>query len=401
LINKIVLVADAYPPSQSSAALQLRDLAAEFFNQGILPTVVVPDPGLTMPYAVENIDGIEVLRLKTFKYKSVGLYRRTFSEILMPFLMAFNFRRSPLKDHKWDAVVWYSPTIFLGFYVYYITKKNHCKSYLILRDIFPAWALDLGLLKKGLPYYFFCAVEYFQYKLADSIGVQSFGNLNYFKKWPSLSSKNIEVLQNWLAPKPLTRCSVRVESLPIGNRKIFVYAGNMGIAQGMEIILDLAESLITRCDIGFLLIGQGSNKEALMLSAVQRGLSNVVFADEISPDEIPGLYAQCHIGLIVLDPRHKTHNVPGKLLSYLSSGLPVLAIVNQGNDLEKLIEKNGVGRVTTSCKSSDLKSFAEAILKQIEEDGDQISIRCKNLAQELFSPRAAVSQIMQSLNNLT
>jgi len=261
LIKKIVLIADAYPPIQSSAALQLSDLASEFLQQGISPTVVIPDSGLTTPYLVENIEGVQVLRLKTLKYKSVGLFRRAFSEILLPFLMTFNFRRSTLKNYKWDAVVWYSPTIFLGPYVYYIRKKNNCKSYLILRDIFPAWALDLGLLKKGLPYYFFSAVEYFQYSVADCIGVQSLGNVSYFKKWPSLASKKIEVLQNWLSPKPLIGCSILVENLSIANRKIFVYAGNIGVAQGLEVLLDLAESLTARSDIGFLLIGEGSNKQ--------------------------------------------------------------------------------------------------------------------------------------------
>jgi hypothetical protein len=54
----------------------------------------------------------------------------------------------------------------------------------------------------------------------------------------------------------------------------------------------------------------------------------VVFHDEIHPDEIPGLYAQCHVGMVALDPRHKTHNIPGKFLTYMQSGLPVLANIN-------------------------------------------------------------------------
>jgi hypothetical protein len=114
-----------------------------------------------------------------------------------------------------------------------LKRQNACQSYLILRDIFPAWALDLGLIRKGFAYYFFKVFERFQYSVADCIGVQAIGSLDYFKSWPSFSKKRIEVLQNWLSPKPLTHCSVNVSSLPVANRKIFVYAGNMGIAQGM------------------------------------------------------------------------------------------------------------------------------------------------------------------------
>jgi len=67
----------------------------------------------------------------------------------------------------------------------------------------------------------------------------------------------------------------------------------------------------------------------------------VLFYDEIDPDEIPGLYAQCHVGIVALDPRHKTHNIPGKFLSYMQSGLPVLASINPGNDLVELIQRSG------------------------------------------------------------
>jgi glycosyltransferase involved in cell wall biosynthesis len=400
LIKSIVLIADAYPPSQSSAALQLRDLAEEFLRQGIKPTVLSPGVLQGPPHELEDLDGIQILRLGTFTHKGVGHIRRALAELLMPFIMILRFRASPLKNQRWDAIIWYSPTIFLGPFIFYIKKINPCKSYLILRDIFPAWALDLKLLNKGLAYYFFTLVEYFQYSVADSIGVQSYGNLNYFKKWPSLAHKKIEVLQNWLSSKSASGCSIDIGALSIANRKIFVYAGNMGVAQGMEVLLDLAQASMIRPDIGFLFIGQGSNKEALTSDAISRGLTNVVFADEIKAEEIPGLYAQCHVGLITLDPRHKTHNIPGKFLSYLLAGLPVLAIVNKGNDLELLIEQHGVGKVSFGGNSAALGLLVESIVQEVEENGEELSKRCKHLAQQMFSSETAVNQIVSSLQSL-
>lgn len=71
--------------------------------------------------------------------------------------------------------------------------------------------------------------------------------------------------------------------------------------------------------------------------------------------EIPGLYAQCHVGIVALDPRHKTHNLPGKFLSYMQAGLPVLASINPGNDLAELIQKKGLGesaRITRQIRYS-------------------------------------------------
>lgn len=398
MIKSIVLVADAYPPSRTSASLQLRDLALEFLKQGIVPTVITSDSGIQGSNDMSEFDGIGVLRLKTLEHKNIGRIRRAIAEILMPFFMIRNFRKSALKNAQWDAVVWYSPTIFLGPFIYYLKRKNTRLSYLILRDIFPAWALDLGLMRKGLTYYFFRIFERFQYLIADCIGVQATGNLNYFKQWPGFVNKKIELLNNWLSPKALSHCSVDVSALPIANRKIFVYAGNMGIAQGMGDLLILAEALLARHDIGFLFIGRGSDMKSLILDAKNRGLVNTVFFDEIDAEEIPGLYAQCHVGLIALDSRHKTHNIPGKFLSYLQSGLPVLAIINHGNDLQTIIETYKVGRVTTDRSQENLQLLVNSLLEEMSLQDCEINSRCKNLAAKLFSSQSAVGQIVQSLN---
>jgi glycosyltransferase involved in cell wall biosynthesis len=297
-------------------------------------------------------------------------------------------------------VIWYSPTIFLGPFIYYLKKKNTCPSYLILRDIFPAWALDLGLIKKGLTFYFFRMFEKFQYSVADCIGVQSIGNLGYFKSWPSFIHKKVEVLQNWLTSKPFSNCSVDISTLPIANRKIFVYAGNMGLAQGMGDLLVLAEALLDNNNVGFIFIGRGSDMEYLRLDAINRGLVNTVFCNEIDADQIPGLYAQCHVGLIALDARHKTHNIPGKFLSYLQSGLPVIAIINDGNDLQLMIERHQVGRVTADRSQMNLKLLAESLLAEMSLIDSEISSRCRSLAANVFSTQAAVEQIIKTLNSV-
>ena len=400
MIKSIVLIADAYPPSRTSAALQLKDLAVEFLRQGIAATVITSDSGVQGLSDLTEMNGISVLRLKAPEYKNIGRIRRAISEIFMPFFMIRNFRKSILKNTQWDAVIWYSPTIFLGPFIYYLKRQNACQSYLILRDIFPAWALDLNLIIKGPAYYFFRIFERFQYSIADCIGVQAIGNLDYFKSWPSFALKKIEVLQNWLSPKYFSYCSVDISTLPIANRKIFVYAGNMGIAQGMGDLLILAEALLARIDIGFLFIGRGSDMEFLKVDAKHRGLVNTVFCDEIDADEIPGLYAQCHVGLIALDVRHKTHNIPGKFLSYLQSGLPVMAIINDGNDLQSIIEKYQVGKVTTDRSQENLRVLASLLVEDITSKNGEISSRCKVLASELFSSTTAVKQIVHSLNSM-
>ena len=396
---RIALIADTFPPLRTSGAVQLRDLSREFVRQGHALTVMLPTAGLSTPCLLEDFDGVQVLRLRAPKTKDIDYVRRTISEFLMPFAMLRNLRKSHLAEERWDGVVWYAPTIFLGPIASALKKASDCKGYLIVRDIFPEWAADMGLMGRGLPYRFFKTVANYQYSVADVIGIQTQGNHAYFADRPDC---NVEVLQNWLSDAPDVGCSVAVAGGALDGRTIFVYAGNMGVAQGMDILLNLAARLLGRPDIGFVFVGRGSDAQRLREDAKARGLDNVAFYDEIDPTEIPGLYAQCHIGIVALDPRHKTHNIPGKFVSYMQSGLPVLASINPGNDLVEMIEREGVGRVCTDHSVDTLLRLALDLVDEVIAAGARvqaISTRCKALSAKLFSPEAAVKQIVAALAN--
>lgn len=390
---RIALIADTFPPFRTSGAVQLRDLSREFARQGHDVTVMLPWADADRPWALEDMGGVQVLRLRAPRTKDIGYVRRTLGEWLMPFAMLRSLRRSPLADARWDAVIWYSPTIFLGPLARALKTASGCKAYLILRDIFPQWAVDMGLMGKGLPYRFFRAVERYQYSVADIIGVQTQGNVSGFDRWAQGRGRRLEVLQNWLAHAPDAGCSISVADTALAGRTIFIYAGNMGVAQGMDVLLELAGRLSPRRDIGFLFVGRGSDARRLAEDAARRGLDNVVFRDEIDPDEIPGLYAQCHAGIVALDIRHRSHNIPGKFLTYMASGLPVLAIVNPGNDLASLIRTENVGRVAEDNDVGLVQKLAEDLNGEIGRDPDMAG-RCRNLHARLFSPRNAVDQIV-------
>ncbi|UUZ68382.1 glycosyltransferase [Polaromonas sp. P2-4] len=170
----------------------------------------------------------------------------------------------------------------------------------------------------------------------------------------------------------------------------------MGVAQGMGILIDLAERLHGRRDIGFLFVGRGSDAKLLREEAKGRGLDNIVFHDEVEPSEISGLYAQCHAGIVALDPRHKTHNIPGKFVSYMQGALPVLASINPGNDLAEIIEREGVGRVCTDHSVDTLQRLAEDLVGEIMRDTN-MAARCRALSARLFAPEAVVKQITAAL----
>lgn len=394
----ILVVMDVYVPSRISGALLMRDFVRELRRQGHSPVVLVPGDTLSRGQVVSDVvEETPVLRVGTLRTKDVGRARRAVAEWWLPRALFRGLRRSPFADHRWDGVVWYSPTIFLGPIIERLKRDHGCRGYLILRDLFPDWALDTGVLRDGPIYRYFKRVERFQYSVADVIGVQTPANAPLVQR-TAPAGRRIEVLNNWMAEPEIVAPSVDVARGPLAGRTIFAYTGNMGAAQGMDAFLDLAASLRDRSDLGFLFVGRGSDLPRLRARAAEARLDNVQFVDEIDSREIPGLLAQCHAGLIALDPRNTTHNIPGKLITYLHAGLPVLAHINPGNDLEPLIEQEQIGFVVADSDAARLRRHAlelagDAQLRQ------HMGARGRELARRMFSPEAAARQVVEGLTN--
>ena len=166
----------------------------------------------------------------------------------------------------------------------------------------------------------------------------------------------------------------------------------MGIAQGVDIFLQLAEFYKNNISLGFLFVGRGSELDSLKAIKKSLFLDNVMFFDEIDPSEIVDLYSQCTIGLLALSPNHKLHNIPGKFISYMQNGLPCFAVVNSGNDLNKLIYKYQVGQVVDSRNFVKIVKAFEKLLNECDKDAD-ISRRCLDMFSERYSASSAAKQI--------
>lgn len=394
---RIAIVADAYPPMQSSAAVMLQDIAIEFRAQGHEPVVIIPAPDITDSVVRSIINGIEVLRVRCPSTKDINYFQRTLCELYMPFAMKQLLNKSDFLSVRLDGIVWYSPSIFHGPLIRALKKSHHCKSYLILRDIFPEWAADLGIMRRGITYRFFKAIERFQYSLADTIGVQTPANLQYFHKNQSIAPCQVEVLHNWLSVSESKECTISLSDCSLAGRKLFVYAGNMGKAQDIAPFFEVIATLDQlRDDVGFVFVGRGSEVESLSAEIIDRNLSNVLIFDEIHHSEIPGLYAQCDFGMVFLDSRHKTHNIPGKFISYMHYGLPVLACINEGNDLFDIINSESLGRVFFGVEAERVVS---AVLEMVDDPNyvTEIPDNCRILAKDMYSSTIAVKQIAASL----
>jgi len=395
----LVLIADAFPPMKTSGAVQIRDLVTELGEQGHKITVLLPDASLKKIWNTETFStNVTVLRLKAMPTKDISYFRRFIGEQMLSYFMYRHLKKSPLKDMTWDGLIWYSPTIFFGALVEKLRKDSGSRTYLILRDIFPEWAADMGLIKKGAIFRYFKAIERHQYEQADVIGVQTPSNLVYFEEHHAAQKARVEVLNNWLSEPNPEPCSISIADSLLAGRKIFVYTGNIGVAQGIDILIDLATVLQKDKSIGFMFVGRGSAVAEMKEKSVRLGLSNILFYDEIRPNEIPSLLKECHAGLIALDPRHGNDNIPGKFLAYMQSGLPVLGNVNPGNDLLRLVECFRVGQLVSSNSLQALQQATEVLLKEIEND-PEIKTRCKELSKTKFSAFSAAEQVAEALSN--
>jgi glycosyltransferase involved in cell wall biosynthesis len=393
---RLLVALDTYVPARLSGALQMRDLVAELRRQGHDPVVLVPEPDLKTLLVENSVDGSPVLRVRCMQNKDVGKFKRALAERSLPHALLRGLKASRFAGQHFDGVIWYSPTIFLGPLVRKLKRQHGCPAYLILRDLFPDWAVDAGLLRRGVVYHYFKHIERSQYRCADRIGVQTPANVPLVQR--DAPGARVEVLNNWLAKPVLTPCNIDISRTALAGRTIFAYTGNMGIAQGLDVMLDLAASLLYRDDVGFLFVGRGTEAKRLRQRAEGEGLGNVLFLDEMEASEIPGLLAQCHIGLIALDPRHTTHNIPGKLITYLHAGLPVLASVNPGNDIEGIIERENIGRVIVGMDPERLRNDAIELAAEPAQRA-RMGERAQAFALTHFSPRVVANQIVQALRN--
>lgn len=388
---RLLIAVDSYVPARISAALQMHDLARELLAQGHRPTVLVPDSTLPGRWRMDEIDGVQVLRVRAARTKDVGLLRRAVAEGLLSFAMLLGLRLSSEGKTRWDGVIWYSPTIFLGPLAAWIRHAHRCRGYLILRDLFPDWAVDAGLMNRGLAYRFFKAVERYQYGVADRIGVQTAANVSLVQS-ECRDSARVEVLNNWLAPPAQVVPGLDLSSTPLRGRIVFAYAGNMGAAQGMDCLLDLARAMREDERVGFLFVGRGSERDRLRNSAREDGLGNVLFVDEVPANEVPSILSQCHVGLIALDVRHTTHNIPGKFLTYLHARLPVLARLNPRNDLITVIQTERVGFVSSDSGIEELVEGARTLARDAE-----LRVRMQQNAAALVSRDYAPQQIVRQV----
>src|ERR1035437_5383193 len=294
--------------------------------------------------------------------------------------------REFFQENPCELVVFYSPTIFFGGLVRRLKSMWGCPSYLILRDIFPKWAVDAGVLREGMLYRYLKRKELEQYAAADVIGVEAFGNLSYFEKELPGDRYRVEMLYNWLDAREEPSLSSYWRSrLGLDGKVVFFFGGNIGVAQDLDNILRLAAGMRGREEVFFLLVGSGSEVQRLNAEIEKQGLRNVRILPPLSQREYMQCLSECDVGLVSLDRRLISHNFPGKLLGYVLCGKPVLASLNPDNDLIEFLRHADAGFACTN--GEDEKLLAAALLLSTQPEARQrMGRNARELGNTVFFP---------------
>lgn len=396
---RILIIVDCYLPQTKSVSIMMRDLALEYSSQGHEVIVLTPDSTIKQPLAVSVEDSITVLRVKSGKIKSISNLTRAMNERKLSSLL-WRRTKNYLIAHPCDLIVFYSPSIFFGKLVMRLKRYWHVPAYLILRDIFPQWAVDAKMLNKGLVYLYFRKKELQTYRAADVIGVQSPNNLTYFQGQRWAKKLQLEVLYNWFDSKNLSVKETHYrDDLNLKQKTLFVYGGNMGVAQEMDNVLILAKSLHDDPRAYFLLVGDGSEVPRIKKLISEQSITNISVLPAVPSDEFYGILSESNVGLITLARNLTTQNIPGKLLAYLNAGLPILASVNPHNDLIELIQNNHAGFAVIAGDQCALLKCAQALLNNFEMCHN-ISRNAKELLFQRFSVQSGAEQILKAISSL-
>jgi len=390
---RILFVVVYYPPGTTSAAKMMHDLALEYVRQGHQVTVATPNDSIQCAICVTEEDGVTVVRVKTGDLKYANKVLRGLRESLLSTKM-WRRTRKYFQANPCELILFYSPSIFFGGFVRRLKSLWGCPAYLILRDIFPKWALDAGVLREGRLYRYLKRKELAQYAVANIIGVETSGNLRYFKEEFPANNYCVEVLYNWMEMQecPLG-CSGWRAKLGLGGKTVFFYGGNIGVVQDMNNIVRLAASLRGNDDIFFLLVGSGSEVRRLNAEIEKQNLSNIRILPPIQQQEYLQCLAEFDVGLISLDRRLKTHNFPGKLLGYALCGKPILASLNPGNDLAEVLHRSNAGIACTNGEDEDLRTAA-LLLANNQEIRQRMGRNARALGETTFSVGTVSKQIL-------
>lgn len=351
-----------------------QDLLRQFMKNGHKVYVVSPSERRTgQPTRV--IDGdCKILKVKIGNTTKTNIIEKGISTVLIEPQFKAAIKKH-LSDVKFDLVMYSTPPITFAEVVQYVKKRDGAKSYLLLKDIFPQNAVDMGMMtKSGVKsaiYRFFRWKEEQLYGASDWIGCMSQANVRFvLENNPKIDPATVEMCPNSVEVRDLSLCAEekaemrRKYEIPL-DKKVFIYGGNLGRPQGIPFLMECLERQLENPDAFFLVVGSGTEFGKLQAFFDEKKPQNMRLMKHLPKEDYDRMVAACDVGMIFLDHRFTIPNFPSRLLSYMQAKLPVLACTDPNTDIGQVIMEGGFGWWN---ESNDADAFCINVQKAFAAD---------------------------------
>jgi glycosyltransferase involved in cell wall biosynthesis len=341
------------------------DLMRKFISEGHEVFIVTPtERKYKQKTTLIRKNNCTILKIRTLNIQKTNPLEKWLSMYTLNNLFKRGINRF-LPDINFDLILYSTPPITFSNLVIKLKEKNNAVAYLLLKDIFPQNAVDLGYLKEGgLIHLYLTRKEQKLYRLSDYIGCMSKANVDYLKKNnPEIDPGKIEINPNSHEyfeeeiPNEQKLLIRKKYNIP-ASATLFIYGGNLGKPQGVGFIIDFLNTQKEKDGVFFVIAGSGTEYRRINSWIDLNRPRNIILISELPKNDYNMLLQSSDAGMIFLDNRFTVPNFPSRMLSYMEHKLPVLAATDRTTDLGKIIEENGFGLWS---ESGDLHSIDQHI----------------------------------------
>lgn len=293
-----------------------------------------------------------------------------------------------------DGVLAVSPPLTLALAGARVAKARGGPFIFNVQDVFPDVTIELGYLRNPVAIAAAKRLERFCYSRADAITVLSEDlRTNLAAK---TDPHKIHVVPNFvdseaIAPQPAENEYRREHGL-VG-KHVVMYAGNVGLSQSLDLVIDAAAALAHETDLVFVINGAGAALHGLRERA--RGMDNVVFVDMQPTERLPEVLAAADIHVVPLKKGLAHSSVPSKTYSILAAGRPIVASVDEGSEVARILERAGAG---VAVPPEDPEAFTKAIRTLLDDRDDAVAMgRAGRAFVEGWASPAAIARRYEEL----
>lgn len=402
--NLIIICDDWF--SDRSGALALRTFVLELVKSNFRIYILTPRKEFFRQSSPKNSEeSQEVLFVHTFynpDVKTKSKIKRAINESILSITVFFAMLRLR-RTNPINKIAFYSPSIFIGFSIYFLKKLFPIKTYNITRDIFPNWAVDTGIIEEmSLVHRYFKLIQRYNLKSSDLIGVMSKSSVEIIANLKLIDSEKIKILPNWIDYNYIKNHHPDYNFRKIHgleNKIVLFYAGNFGHAQNIDALFLLAKNLIKYENIQFLFFGNGDSLNQVIHNC--DNLNNCRYLGFLEEKNYFEIAQTLDIGLFSLHKNIKLSNYPGKCLGYMAMSKPIIGLFNENNDFKYEMEKGEFG-FSSEYESHWLESLTDRTIKLVNDREMRLRMGLNgyNYGRKHFNVNAVSHNFINQINNL-